>query len=87
MIDHSKKGWRCRTVQFIRTVEGALPRYSEGTICYELDTLDRRLVLVKWDRGCIVPVFPHEIETAPSEHAQFVTNTPGWSSDGSPLAG
>jgi hypothetical protein len=68
MTDHTRKGLRCRTNRFIRTVEGDLPRASEGTIRYEIDNLGRRLVLVDWDQGFTVPVFPHEIELcAPNE--------------------
>lgn len=67
MIDHSKKGTRCRIIQFVRTVEGDLPRNSQGTILYEMDNLDRHLVLVDWDRGFKIPVFPHEIELCSEE--------------------
>lgn len=62
MIDHARKGWRCRTTQFVRTVAGELRRDAQGTIRYEMENLDRRLVLVEWDQGFTVPVFPHEIE-------------------------
>lgn len=62
MTDHSRAGMRCRTVRFVRTVEGDLRRDAHGTIRYEIDNLDRRLVLVEWDQGFIVPVFPNEIE-------------------------
>lgn len=62
MTDHSRAGMRCRTVRFVRTVEGDLRRDAHGTIRYEMDNLDRRLVLVEWDQGFTVPVFPHEIE-------------------------
>ena len=62
MIDQSKMGTRCRTTRFLRTVEGNLPRNSQGIIRCEMDNLDRHLILVQWDRGFIVPVFPHEIE-------------------------
>jgi len=62
MTDHTRAGMRCRTVRFVRTVEGDLRRDAQGTIRYELDNLDRHLVLVEWDQGFTVPVFPHEIE-------------------------
>ena len=62
MTDHTRAGMRCRTVRFVRTVEGDLRRDAQGTIRYEIDNLDRRLVLVEWDQGLTVPVFPHEIE-------------------------
>lgn len=62
MTDHTRAGLRCRTIRFVRTVEGDLRRDAQGTIRYEIDNLDRRLVLVEWDQGFTVPVFPHEIE-------------------------
>lgn len=62
MIDRSKTGRRCRTNQLVRTVEGDLTKASTGTIRYEMENLGRSLVLVDWDRGFTVPVFPHEIE-------------------------
>jgi hypothetical protein len=52
---------RCRAVRFVRTVAGDLRKDTQGTIRYEIDNLDRRLVLVDWDQGFTVPVFPHEI--------------------------
>ncbi|HJY84770.1 MAG TPA: hypothetical protein VKK81_27265 [Candidatus Binatia bacterium] len=61
MIYHSRAGVRCHTVCHLNTVEGLLRRGSRGTIRYELDNLDRRLVFVDWDNGMKVPVFPYEI--------------------------
>ena len=66
MTDHSRAGMRCRAVRFVRTVEGDLRRDAHGTIRYEIDNLDRRLVLVEWDQGFTVPVFPNEIEVLPT---------------------
>jgi len=62
MIDRSRTGWRCRTNQLVRTVEGDLTKAATGTIRYEMENLGRNLVLVDWDKGFTVPVFPHEIE-------------------------
>jgi hypothetical protein len=62
MTDHARAGMRCRTVRFVRTVAGDLRRDAQGTIRYEIENLDRHLVLVDWDLGFTVPVFPHEIE-------------------------
>lgn len=62
MIDRKKTGVRCRAIRFIRTVKGDLPKDTLGTVCYEMDNLGRRLVLVAWDQGATVPVFPDEIE-------------------------
>jgi len=62
MIDRSRAGRRCRTNQLVRTVEGDLTRAATGTIRYEMENLGRNLVMVDWDQGFTVPVFPHEIE-------------------------
>jgi hypothetical protein len=62
MIDRTRAGKRCRAVRFVRTVEGDLPRDARGTVSYEMENLDRQLVLVRWDMGFTVPAFPHEIE-------------------------
>lgn len=70
MIDRTRAGMRCRTIQFVRTVEGDLPKDACGTIRYEMENLGRLLVLVEWDRGFIIPVFPHEIEVMAWENAR-----------------
>jgi hypothetical protein len=62
MIDRSRAGVRCHTRQFIRTVKGDLLRGSQGTVVYETENLGRQLILVDWDSGFSVPVFPEEIE-------------------------
>ncbi len=64
MIDRTHSGWRCRTQRLIRTVKGDLPRGSQGTVVYEMENLGRQLLLVSWDLGISVPVFPDEIELA-----------------------
>jgi hypothetical protein len=46
----------------VRTVKGDLPRGSQGSIVYETENLGRQLILVNWDKGFSVPVFPDEIE-------------------------
>lgn len=70
-MDRSRSGFQCRTVRYINTVEGALPRNLGGTVLYEIENLGRMLVFVDWDNGVSVPVFPHEIEilTPEPEHA------------------
>ena len=70
MIDRTRAGMRCRTIRFVRTVEGDLPKDAYGTIRYEMENLERLLVLVAWDRGFIVPVFPHEIEVVDLDNAR-----------------
>jgi hypothetical protein len=64
MLDRTHAGVRCQTRQWLRTVKGDLPRGSQGTVAYELDNLGRHLILVAWDRGITVPVFPDEVELA-----------------------
>jgi hypothetical protein len=61
MIDRTHVGLRCHTLHLLRTVKGDLPRGSEGTVAYEMDNLGRHLILVNWDKGFSVPVFPDEI--------------------------
>jgi hypothetical protein len=70
MIDRTQAGTRCYTVRFIRTVNGDLPRGSYGTVLYTMENLGRRLILVHWDSGITVPVFPDEIvlESQDSQH-------------------
>ncbi|MGH7961167.1 MAG: hypothetical protein ACRERD_04980 [Candidatus Binatia bacterium] len=70
-MDHAHTGARCRALQHINTVKGTLPRGSFGTIRYEMDNLGRRLVLVDWDTGISVPVFPPEIEMLLQEETQI----------------
>lgn len=70
MMDHTYAGARCRALQHINTVQGPLSRGSCGTIRYEMDNLGRRLVLVDWDAGISVPVFPPEIEILVQEETQ-----------------
>ena len=62
MIDRSRAGLRCRTLHLVRTVKGNLPRGSQGAVESETENLGRHLILVKWDNGFSVPVFPDEIE-------------------------
>lgn len=61
MINHTHAGVRCHMVRPIRTVKGDVPRGSGGTVIHEMDNLGRRLVLVHWDHGVTVPMFPEEI--------------------------
>jgi hypothetical protein len=62
MIDRTQSGVRCHIRHSVRTVQGELPRDSQGTVLYETDNLGRHLILVHWDNGLRVPVFPGEIE-------------------------
>ena len=65
MIDRTHTGMRCSTRVLLRTVEGLLPRGSQGTVVYEMDNLGRHLILVNWDSGFSVPVFPNEVAFEP----------------------
>lgn len=62
MTDRTHTGVRCHTRRALRTVKGNLPRESHGTVVYETDSLGRRLILMTWDMGITLPVFPDEIE-------------------------
>src|SRR5712692_4795044 len=62
MLDRTHAGFRCHTLRLLRTVKGDLPRGSQGTVAYEMDNLGRHLILVHWDQGFSVPVFPDEVE-------------------------
>ena len=70
MIDRTHTGSRCYTRHLIRTVKGNLPRGSQGTVVYETENLGRQLILVSWDTGMSVPVFPDEIELEPEHLGQ-----------------
>ncbi len=61
-IDRTHASFRCHTLRLVRTVQGDLKRGTQGTVLYEIEHLGRRLVLVHWDMGITVPVFPDEIE-------------------------
>jgi|GEM_PF-859042 len=75
MTDRSRAGYRCETQYLLRTVKGDLPRGSQGTIAYEMENLGRHLILVNWDKGFAVPVFPDEIKLR-SETASLCRYSP-----------
>ena len=62
MVDRTYAGARCRTVRHINTYNGLLPRDTQGTIRYEMDNVDRRLVFVDWDNDMNILMFAEEIE-------------------------
>src|SRR5215471_974297 len=68
MLDRTHAGFRYHTRQLLRTVQGNLPRGSQGTVAYEMDNLGRHLILVHWDQGFSVPVFPDEVEMYSAPH-------------------
>lgn len=67
MIDYTRRGMRCRAVLFMRTTCGSLRRGAEGIVCYEIDSVGKWQIVVEWDDGFIVPVFPEEIELVVEE--------------------
>ncbi len=71
MIDQSQTGARCQTIRPVRTMKGNLPKNSQGVIQSEMDNLGRHLILVHWDQGFTVPVFPDEIEICAEVGAQL----------------
>ena len=68
MLDRTHAGCRCSTRRLLRTVQGNLPRGSQGTVAYEMDNLGRHLLFVHWDLGFSVPVFPDEVEVHSAPH-------------------
>jgi hypothetical protein len=55
---------------------GTNPRAdNQGTIVYEIEDLERQLILVQWDGGPSLYVFPSEIEiTGTRESRQHETD-------------
>jgi hypothetical protein len=62
MIDIKRKGIRCRAKKLIRDHGVTIEPDNQGTIVYEIEDLERRLILVAWDGGPSLYVFPSEIE-------------------------
>ena len=62
MINLSKSGMRCRATREIRTHEGLIRRFTEGTIEAVIDNLGRQLINVEWDSGITTYAFCNEIE-------------------------
>ena len=62
MIDLSSRGMKCRAVRNIQSYQGTISAFTEGTIQYEIENLDRHLINVHWDNGLSMNVFPNEIE-------------------------
>jgi len=53
---------RCRATREIRTHEGLIRRFTEGTIEAVIDNLGRQLINVEWDSGITTYVFFNEIK-------------------------
>jgi hypothetical protein len=62
MIDFSLKGQLCRARRMIRSHAGVITPLNEGIIIYEIDNLDRRLILVQWSTGLSTYVSADEVE-------------------------
>ena len=62
MINLSQNGMRCRATKEIRTHEGLIRRFTEGTIQGVIDNLGRQLINVRWDSGITTYAFSNEIE-------------------------
>jgi hypothetical protein len=62
MINLSQNSMRCRATKEIRTHEGLVRRFTEGTIQGVIDNLGRQLINVRWDSGITTYVFFNEIE-------------------------
>lgn len=62
MIDTKRTGTRCRAKKLIRDHGITIEPGNQGTIVYEIEDLERQLILVEWDGGPSLYVFPSEIE-------------------------
>ena len=66
-IDTTKRGLRCRAKKTLRAHEATIEADTQGTVVHEVDNLDRRMILVKWDKDASLSVFPDEIEIVGDE--------------------
>lgn len=66
MLYQNQIGMRCRATREIRTYEGLIRRFTEGTIQAVIDNLGRELINVRWDNGITAYVFFNEIEITDS---------------------
>ena len=62
MLYQNQIGMRCRATREIRTHEGLVRRFTEGTIRGVIDNLGRQLINVEWDSGITTYAFFNEIE-------------------------
>ena len=56
------KGQRCRATRHLNAHQGFVKAQTTGTIEFETENLDRRLISVRWDGSFQMYVFPDEIE-------------------------
>ena len=62
MIDLRLHGMKCRAIRNIRSYQGIISAFTEGTIEYEIENIGRHFVNVRWDNGLRLNVFHDEIE-------------------------
>ncbi len=58
----NNKGRRCRAKRNLNSHQGFVKAQTTGTIEFETENLDRRLISVQWDGGLRMYAFPDEIE-------------------------
>ena len=63
MINLSKSGMRCRATREIRTHEGLIRRFTEGTIEAVIDNLGRQVINVEWDSGITTYFFSTRLKS------------------------
>jgi hypothetical protein len=61
-----RKGQRCRATRHLTAHQGLVKAQTTGTIQFETQNLDRRLISVQWDDSFQMFVFPDEIELVDS---------------------
>jgi hypothetical protein len=61
------KGLECRLLRPVAHHSGRLAPGSLGRIRYAYENLSRHLVVVEWEGGVRVPVYPEEIELLAAE--------------------
>ena len=67
VINRIFSGTRCRVIRQVHYPDGAVHRFTLGTIRYAMENLGRELVMVDWDTGRATVVFPHDIELVAGE--------------------
>jgi hypothetical protein len=70
MIDTKRTGTRCRAKKLIRDHGITIEPDNQGTIVYEIEDLERQLILVEWDGGPSLYVFAGEIEIIGTRESQ-----------------
>lgn len=76
MIDTSLMGMRCRATREVRSHQGLIRRFTEGTVQHDIDNFGRHLISVQWDTGVTDYVFPFEIEIIEEEQPLSCISTP-----------